>query len=66
MVAAAVYQLAMRDAMPPRFTAADMPPRPAPVGSGAQPAAQAEGTPAQPAAGSGEAQKESAPVTPKK
>ena len=46
VVAAAVYQLAMRDDMPPRFSAADMP-KPAPTGEGgAQPAAaQAGSTP---------------------
>jgi carboxypeptidase Q len=45
VVAAAVYQLAMRDDMLPRFTKADMPPKPAPEQPGA-PAAQ----PARPAA----------------
>jgi len=39
VVAAAVYQLAMRDDMLPRFAAADMPPKPAPDQPGA-PAAQ--------------------------
>jgi carboxypeptidase Q len=54
VVAAAVYQLAMRDEMLPRFAAADMPPKPAPEQPGAQPAqatrpaAQAE--PAKPTA----------------
>jgi hypothetical protein len=51
VVAAMVYQLAMRDNMIPRFTAADMPPKPAPEGTPAaqpaRPAAQAE--PAKPA-----------------
>ena len=42
VVAAIVYQLSMRDDMPPRFTAADMPPKPSPEG-GAQPAAAREG-----------------------
>ncbi|HET7873205.1 MAG TPA: M20/M25/M40 family metallo-hydrolase [Terriglobales bacterium] len=47
MVAAAVYQLAMREEMIPRFTAAEMPPKPEPPGTpGAQPAVQAGGTPA--------------------
>ena len=40
IVAAAVYQLAMRDDMLPRFTKADMPPKPAPEQPGAQPAAR--------------------------
>jgi carboxypeptidase Q len=44
IVAAAVYQLAMRDDMLPRFTKADMPPKPAPEQPGTQPA------PARPAA----------------
>jgi len=58
VVAAAVYQLAMRDDMLPRFTTADMPPKPAAEGErAAQPPAQSGTTPAQPA-GSGEAQKE--------
>jgi carboxypeptidase Q len=48
VVAAAIYQLAMRDDMLPRFTKADMPPKPAPDQPGA-PAAQ----PAKPAAASG-------------
>jgi hypothetical protein len=53
VVAAAVYQLAMRDEMLPRFSKADMPPKPAPDQPGGQqtqparPAAQAE--PAKPA-----------------
>lgn len=53
VVAAAVYQLAMRDDMLPRFAAADMPPKPAPEQPGTQaaqpmrPAAQTE--PAKPA-----------------
>ena len=66
IVAASVYQLAMRDDMLPRFTAADMPAKPEPPGT--QPAAaQAAGSPAQPAQGSGGAQQEKAPAaTPKK
>ena len=40
-VAAMVYQLSMRDDMLPRFTAADMPPKPEPPGT--QPAATAAG-----------------------
>jgi Zn-dependent M28 family amino/carboxypeptidase len=53
VVAAAVYQLAMRDEMLPRFSKADMPAKPAPDQPGSQqtqparPAAQAE--PAKPA-----------------
>jgi hypothetical protein len=47
VVAAAIYQLAMRDEMLPRFTAADMPAKPEPGRPGA-PAAPAAGT-AQPA-----------------
>ncbi|HLJ26089.1 MAG TPA: M20/M25/M40 family metallo-hydrolase [Candidatus Angelobacter sp.] len=69
VVAAAVYQLAMRDDPPPRFAAADMPPKPASPGEGgAQPAAaQAGASPAQPASGNGEPQREgAAPVAPKK
>ena len=68
VVAAIIYQLSMRDDMLPRFTAADMPAKPAatPEG-GAQPtAATAGNAPAQPASGSGDATKESAPVAPKK
>jgi carboxypeptidase Q len=55
VVAAAVYQLAMRDDMLPRFAKADMPPKPAPDQPGAPPlqpatpAAQTE--PAKPATG---------------
>ncbi len=65
VVAASVYQLAMRDDMLPRFTAADMPPKPEPPGT--QPAATAAGSAAQPAAGGGDAQKEAAPAkAPKK
>jgi Zn-dependent M28 family amino/carboxypeptidase len=66
IVAASVYQLAMRDDMLPRFTAADMPAKPEPQGT--QPAAtQAAGSPAQPAQGNGGAQQEKAPAaTPKK
>jgi hypothetical protein len=40
IVAAAVYQLAMRDDMLARFTKADMPAKPAPEQPGAQPAAR--------------------------
>ncbi|PYP86642.1 MAG: peptidase M28 [Candidatus Angelobacter sp. Gp1-AA117] len=59
VVAAAVYELAMRDDMLPRFTAADMPAKPAAEGErAAQPPAQNGTTPAQPAAGSGETQRE--------
>ena len=51
VVAAAIYQLAMRDEMLPRFTAADMPAKPEPGRPGAAPAAPAAGTatPVQPA-----------------
>jgi len=45
VVAAAIYQIAMRDDMLPRFTKADMPPKPTPEQPG--------GAPAQPAASSG-------------
>jgi len=66
IVAAAVYQLAMRDDMLPRFTAADMPPKPVPAGErGTQAAAPAE-SPAQPATGNGETLRETTPATPKK
>ena len=68
IVAASVYQLAMRDDTLPRFTAADMPPKPAPPG--AQPATaagQTGGSPAQPASGNGGAgQQEKTPATPPK
>lgn len=47
VVAAAVYQLAMRDDTLPRFTAAEMPAKPAPDQPGAPAAAQAQ--PAKPA-----------------
>ncbi len=64
VVAASVYQLAMRDDMLPRFTAADMPSKPEPPGT-AQPVQAA--APAQPAAGSGGAEKDGAPAkAPKK
>jgi carboxypeptidase Q len=55
IVAAAVYQLAMRDDMLPRFTKADMPPKPAPEQPGAQPAARpaAQAEPAKPDSASG-------------
>jgi hypothetical protein len=48
IVAATIYQLAMRDEMLPRFSKADMPPKPAPDQPGGQPA-----QPARPAGGSG-------------
>ncbi|MBZ5506293.1 MAG: M20/M25/M40 family metallo-hydrolase [Acidobacteriia bacterium] len=66
VVAASIYQLAMRDNMLPRFTAADMPAKPEPAGS--QPvAAQAGGSSTQPAPAGGGVQEEKAPaVTPKK
>ncbi len=63
VVAASVYQLAMRDDMLPRFAAADMPPKPEPPGA-AQPVQAA--VPAQPAAGSGGAEKDGAAKAPKK
>lgn len=68
VVAAMVYQLSMRDDMPPRFTAADMPAKPAPTPEGgAQPAAApVRSTSAQPAAGNGGGRPESAPAAPKK
>ena len=47
IVAASVYQLAMRDDMLPRFAPADMPAKPEPQGT--QPAAAPAATPAQPA-----------------
>lgn len=61
IVAAAVYQLAMRDDQLPRFAAADMPAKPAPEAGqpGATPAAQAQ--PAKPA--TGEPAKSEAPAT---
>lgn len=66
VVAASVYQLAMRDDMLPRFSTADMPPKPAPAGT--QPAAApAATTPAQPAPGtSGAAAPGASPSGPKK
>jgi hypothetical protein len=67
IVAASVYQLAMRDDMLPRFTAADMPPKPAPQGAQPPTAAQTGGSPAQPASGNGGAgQQEKAPAAPPK
>ncbi|HKT51942.1 MAG TPA: M28 family peptidase, partial [Candidatus Angelobacter sp.] len=48
LVASAIYQLAMRDDMLPRFAKSDMPPKPEP--EGAQTASAGTGTPAQPAA----------------
>lgn len=63
VVAAMVYQLSMRDDMLPRFTAAEMPPKPEPPGT--RPAQAA--APAQPAAGSGGAEKAGDPTkAPKK
>src|SRR5215467_10552035 len=66
IVAASVYQLAMRDDMLPRFTAADRPAKPEPPGT--QPAATSAGTTSQPATSSGGgAQKEAEPAkAPKK
>ena len=65
-VAAMVYQLSMRGDMLPRFTAADMPPKPEPPGT--QPAATAGASGGgQPAANGGDAQKEASPTkAPKK
>src|ERR1041385_8617150 len=63
VVAAMVYQLSMRDDMLPRFTAADMPPKPEPPGTQPATAAAAGGSSAaQPASGSAETQKEAAPA----
>jgi hypothetical protein len=56
-VAAMVYQLSMRDDMIPRFTAADMPPKPEPPGT--QPATAAG---ASAPAGGAETRKEAAPA----
>jgi hypothetical protein len=53
VVAAAVYHLAMRDGMIPRFAKAEMPPKPAPDQPGAP-----QSQPATPAAGSGSGQKQ--------
>jgi Zn-dependent M28 family amino/carboxypeptidase len=51
LVASAIYQLAMRDEMLPRFAKADMPPKPEPEGTEGSPAAtRTAGTSAQPAA----------------
>ena len=55
IVAASVYQLAMRDEMLPRFSPADMPAKPEPQGT--QPAAAPTATPAQPAKEGGAAPK---------
>lgn len=67
VVAASIYQLAMRDDMMPRFTAADMPAKPEPAGTQPATAAQAGGNSAQPAPANGGVQQEKAPaVTPKK
>jgi carboxypeptidase Q len=66
MVAAMVYQLSMRDDMLPRFTAADMPPKPEPQGTQAATAAAGGGA-TQPASGGAETQKEAEPAkAPKK
>lgn len=53
VVAAAIYQLAMRDDALPRFAKADMPPKPAPDQPGTP-----QPQPATPAAGSGSGQKQ--------
>jgi hypothetical protein len=53
VVAAAIYQLAMRDDMMPRFAKADMPPKPASDQPGAS-----QPQPATPAGGSGTSQKQ--------
>jgi carboxypeptidase Q len=67
VVAASIYQLAMRDDMMPRFTAADMPAKPEPAGTQPAAAAQAGGNSAQPAPANGGVQQEKAPaITPKK
>jgi carboxypeptidase Q len=60
VVAAAVYQLAMRDDMLPRFTKADMPPKPAPDQPGGQ-----QTQPARPAAQAEPAKTETQPATSK-
>jgi carboxypeptidase Q len=65
VVAASIYQLAMRDDMLPRFTAADMPAKPEPAGAQTA-AAPAGGGAAQPTPASGGVQQEKAPATPKK
>lgn len=65
VVAASIYQLAMRDDMLPRFAAADMPAKPEPAGTQAA-AAPAGGSATQPPPASGGAQQEKAPATPKK
>jgi hypothetical protein len=66
IVAASVYQLAMRNEMLPRFTAADMPAKPEPPGT--QPGATAAAnTPAQASpAGAGSAPKDEPAKAPKK
>jgi Zn-dependent M28 family amino/carboxypeptidase len=70
VVAASVYQLAMRDDILPRFSASDMPPKPEPQGT--QPAAPATATPAgssaaQPTPGNnGASPAGTSPSTPKK
>jgi non-ribosomal peptide synthetase component E (peptide arylation enzyme) len=65
VVAASIYQLAMRDNMLPRFTAADMPAKPEPAGAQTA-AAPAGGSTAQPTPASGAVQQERVPATPKK
>jgi len=65
VVAASIYQLAMRDDMLPRFTAADMPAKPEPAGAQTA-AAPAGGSTTQPTPTNGGVQQEKAPATPKK
>jgi hypothetical protein len=65
VVAASIYQLAMRDNMLPRFTAADMPAKPEPAEAQTA-AAPAGGSTAQPTPASGAVQQERVPATPKK
>jgi hypothetical protein len=65
VVAASIYQLAMRDDMLPRFTAADMPAKPEPAGAQTA-AALAGGSTTQPTPTNGGVQQEKAPATPKK
>jgi carboxypeptidase Q len=64
VVAASIYQLAMRDDMLPRFSAADMPAKPEPAGT--QPAVVQAGGSSTQQSPSGGAQQEKAPVAPKK
>jgi len=57
----------MRDDALPRFTAADMPPKPEPPGPQPAPTTAAGSGPATPAANGGDAQKEASPAkAPKK